>query len=119
LKKPAYQGTAAFGQTRLAPLRPRLRAQRHRPVPPRRAVSVSDVPPAAWRPIPGPALVEPAVCAAVQAQWQANKRHARPSRRGALDLLPGLLQCQPGGDAFYGKRLSPRARQGKPRAYAY
>jgi Recombinase zinc beta ribbon domain len=30
-----------------------------------------------------------------------------------------LLQCQHCGYAFYGKRLSPSARKGKPRAYAY
>jgi site-specific DNA recombinase len=94
LKNPAYQGTAAFGKTRLEPLRPRLRAQRHRPVQPRRAVSVSDVPPADWITIPVPALVEPAVFAAVQEQLQENKRHARQSRRGALYLLQGVLQCQ-------------------------
>ena len=118
LKHPASQGTAAFGKTRLEPLRPRLRAQRHRPMQPRRAVSVSDVPPEDWLPIPVPALVEPEVCAAVQAQWQENKRHARPSRRGALSLLQGLRQCQHCGYAFYGKRLSPSARKGHPRAYA-
>src|SRR5262249_14868024 len=61
LKNPAYQGAAAFGKTRLEPLRPRLRAQRNRPVQPRRAVSVRDVPPQDWLPIPVPALVEPAV----------------------------------------------------------
>jgi site-specific DNA recombinase len=33
-KNPAYQGPAAFGKTRLEPLRPRLRAQHHRPVQP-------------------------------------------------------------------------------------
>jgi len=119
LKNPAYQGAAAFGKTRLEPLRPRLRAQRHRPVQPRRAVSVRDVPPEDWIPIPVPALVEPAVFAAVQDQWRENKRHARQSRRGARYLLQGLLQCQHCGYAFYGKRLSPRARKGKPRAYAY
>src|SRR5215468_10363482 len=119
LKKPAYQGTAAFGKTRLEPLRPRLRAQRHRPVQPRHAVSVSDVPPEDWITISVPALVEPAVFAAVQEQLQENKRHARQSRRGALYLLQGLLQCQHCGYAFYGKRLSPSARKGKPRAYAY
>jgi site-specific DNA recombinase len=119
LKNPAYQGAAAFGKTRLEPLRPRLRAQRHRPVQPRRAVSVRDVPPADWIPIPVPALVEPAVFAAVQDQLRENKRHARQSRRGARYLLQGLLQCQHCGYAFYGKRLSPRARKGKPRAYAY
>src|SRR5499433_3589424 len=119
LKNPAYQGTAAFGKTRQEPLRPRLRAQRHRPVQPRRAVSTHDVPPEDWITIPVPALVEPEVFAAVQEQLQENKRHARQSHRGALYLLQGLLQCQHCGYAFYGKRLSPSARTGKPRAYAY
>jgi len=119
LKNPAYQGAAAFGKTRQEPLRPRLRAQRHRPVQPRRAVSMSAVPPEDWITIPVPALVEPAVCAAVQEQLRENKRHTRQSRRGALYLLQGLLQCHHCGYAFYGKRLSPSARKGKPRAYAY
>jgi len=119
LRNPAYQGTAAFGKTRLEPRRPRLRAQRNRPVQPRRAVSVSNVPPEDWIPIPVPALVEPEVFAAIEAQLQENKRHARQSRRGALYLLQGLLQCQHCGYAFYGKRLSPSARKGQPRAYAY
>jgi len=119
LKNPAYTGAAAFGKTRHGPLRNRLRAQRNRPVQPRRAVSISDVPPEEWITIPVPALVEPEVFAAVQEQLQENKRHARQSRRGALYLLQGLLQCQHCGYAFYGKRLSPSARKGKPRAYAY
>src|SRR6266852_695533 len=119
LKNPAYQGAAAFGKTRQGPLRPRLRAQRSRPMQPRRAVSINDVPPEDWITIPVPALVEPEVCAAVQEQLQENKRHARQSRRGALYLLQGLLQCQHCGYAFYGKRLSPSARKSKPRAYAY
>src|SRR2546428_38171 len=119
LKNPAYQGAAAFGKTRQEPLRPRLRAQRNRPVQPRRAVSTRAVPPEDWITIPVPALVEPEVFAASQVQLQENKRHARQSRRGALYLLQGLLQCQHCGYAFYGKRLSPSARKGKPRAYAY
>jgi site-specific DNA recombinase len=119
LKNPAYQGAAAFGKTRQGPLRPRLRAQRSRPMQPRRAVSINDVPPEDWITIPVPALVEPEVFAAVQEQLQENKRHARQSRRGALYLLQGLLQCQHCGYAFYGKRLSPSARKGKPRVYAY
>jgi site-specific DNA recombinase len=119
LKNPAYTGAAAFGKTRHGPLRPRLRVQRNRPVQLRRAVSISDVPPEEWLTIPVPALVEPAVFAAVQEQLQENKRHARQSSRGALYLLHGLLQCQQCGYAFYGKRLSPSARKGQPRAYAY
>ena len=112
-------GTAAFGKTRQEPLRPRLRAQRGRPRQPRRAMSTVDVPQEEWYPIPVPAIVEPEVVAAVQEQWQENRRHARQSRRGALYLLQGLLQCQHCGSAYYGKRLSPSARKGKPRAYAY
>ena len=119
LKNPAYMGTAAFGKTRQEPLRPRLRAQRGRVLQPRRAVSTVDVPPADWFPIPVPAMVEPEVFAAVQVQWQENRRHARQSQRGALSLLQGLVQCQQCGYAYYGKRLSPSARKGKPRAYAY
>src|SRR6266571_7047254 len=118
LKNPAYIGTAAFGKTRQEPLRPRLRAQRGRALQPRRAVSTVDVPPEDWFSIPVPALVDPEVFAAVQAQLQENRRHARQSQRGALYLLQGLLQCQHCGYAYYGKRLSPSARKGKSRAYA-
>ena len=119
LKNPASTGAAAFGKTRHGPVRPRRRAQRHRPVQPRRAVSISDVPPEEWITIPVLALVEPEVCAAVQEQVRETKRQARPSHRGALYVLQGVLQCQHCGYAFYGTRLSPRARKGKPRAYAY
>jgi site-specific DNA recombinase len=58
-KNPAYMGAAAFGKTRQGPLRPRLRAQRGRPVQPKRAVSSADVPPEEWLRIPVPAIVEP------------------------------------------------------------
>jgi site-specific DNA recombinase len=81
-KHPASRGVAAFGKTRQAPLRPRLRAQRGRPPHPRRAVSSVDVPPEDWFPLPVPAMVEPEGCAAVQEPWQANRRHARQSQRG-------------------------------------
>jgi site-specific DNA recombinase len=119
LKNPAYIGTAAFGKTRQEPLRPRLRAQRGRALQPRRAVSTVDMPSEDWFAIPVPAIVDPEVFAAVQAQLQENRRHARQSPRGALYLLQGLVQCQHCGYAYYGKRISPSARKGKPRAYAY
>lgn len=112
-------GTAAFGKTRQDPLRPRLRAQRGRTLQPRRAVSTVDVPREAWWSIPVPAIVEPEVFAVVQEQLRENQRHARQSQRGALYLLQGLVQCQQCGYAYYGKWLSPSARKGKPRAYAY
>jgi site-specific DNA recombinase len=118
LKNPAYRGMAAFGKTPQGPLRPRLRAQRGRPPPPRRAVSTRDVPQPEWITIPVPALVAPEGFAAVQEQLRDNQRHARQSRRGALYLLQGLGQCQHCGYAYYGKRLSSSARPGKLRAYA-
>jgi site-specific DNA recombinase len=119
LTHPAYTGTAAFGKTQQGPLRPRLRAQRGRPLQPRRTTSTYDVPPEEWLPIPVPALVDKAVFAAVQEQLQANKQHTRQSQRGARYLLQGLLQCQQCGYAFYGKPVSRKAAKGKPRTYAY
>jgi len=64
-------------------------------------------------------MVEPEVFAAVQEQLQENRRHARQSQRGARYLLQGVVQCQQCGYAYDGKRLSPSARKGQPRAYAY
>ena len=119
LKNPAYMGSAAFGKTRQGPLRPKLRAPRNRPAQPRRAMSDYEVPSTDWIHLAVPAIVEPAVFAAVQEQLQENRQHARQSRRGARYLLQGLLQCQHCGYAFYGKPLSPSARKGRPRAYAY
>jgi site-specific DNA recombinase len=116
LKHPAYKGTAAFGKTRQAPLRARLRAQRNRPLHPRRAVSVVDTPPEDWSPIPVPALADPAMFAAVQEQLQAKKHHARQSQWGARYLLQGLVQCQHCGYAFYGKPVSRKAAKGQVRA---
>src|SRR5712691_2114929 len=119
LHNPAYQGTAAFGKTRQGPLRPRLRAQRGRPSQPRRATADYGVPASEWLSIPVPALVDAGVFAAVQEQLQANRRHARQSRRGARYLLQGLVQCQQCGYAFYGKPISRPAAKGKTRTYAY
>ena len=99
LKNPAYQGTAAFGKTRLEPLRPRLRAQRNRPVQPRRAVSVSDVPPEDWIPIPVPALVEPEVFAAIEAPAAGKQTPCAPVAPGRLVsaarvvAMPALWLC--------------------------
>jgi site-specific DNA recombinase len=119
LHNPAYMGAAAFGKTRYEPLRPRLRAQRNRPLQPRRAISVRDVPPEEWLTIAVPALVEADLFGAVQAQLQENQRHARQSRRGARYLLQGLVQCHHCGYAFYGKPISRKAAKGHTRLYAY
>jgi site-specific DNA recombinase len=107
LKNPAYAGMAAFGKTRSGPLGPRLRAQRGRPLQPRRAVATRDTPPESWLHIPVPPLVDAALFATVQEQLQENRRHARQGLRGARYLLQGLACCAQCGYAFYGKAISP------------
>ena len=119
LRTPAYRGTAAFGKPRQGPPRPRLRAQRGRPLPPRRATAPVDMPREEWMTIPVPALVEPEVFAAVQEQRRDTQRHARRYRRGAKDLLQGLVSCKGCGYAYYGKGISHKAAKGRPRDYAY
>jgi site-specific DNA recombinase len=114
-RNPAYRGTAAFGKTRQGPWRPRLRAPHGRPRPPRRASSPVAVPRAAWRPIPGPAMVAPALFAAVQEPWRDQQRPARPYRRGATSLRQGLVSGQGCGSADDGQGSSPKAAKGRPR----
>src|SRR5262249_56989391 len=114
-----YQGTAAFGKTRTGPLRPRLRAQRSRPVQPRRAVSDYAVPREDWLFIPVPALIDEALYDAVQEQLAENRRRARQSQRGARYLLQGLLGCKVFGYAYYGKPLSPSTPKHRPPPHAH
>ncbi len=91
LKNPAYKGTAAFGKTSVEPLRPRLRAQRGRPMQPKRAVSTHEGHREKWMSIPVPALIDEALFEAVQDQLQENQQRARIGQRGARYLLQGLL----------------------------
>lgn len=119
LKNPAYKGTAAFGKTRQGPMRPRLRAQRGRPLQPRRPKSITDMPPAEWLLIPVPPLIDEALFESVQQQLQENRRRARQGKRGARYLLQGLLTCAQCGYAYYGKAISNKAAKGKTRNYAY
>jgi site-specific DNA recombinase len=119
LKNPAYKGQAAFGKTRVGPLRPRLREQRGRSLQPRRPVSTQDVPEEEWIFIPVPAIVDEALCDAVQAQLQENRQRARQRKRGARYLLQGLLVCAQCQYAYYGKAISNKAAKGKTRDYAY
>ena len=119
LKNPAYKGAAAFGKTRVMPLRPRLRAQRGRSLQPKKAYSTQDMPSDRWLSIPVPAIIDGALFAAVQEQLQENRVRARVSARGARYLLQGLIVCACCGYAYYGKPISPSARKGHERAYAY
>jgi site-specific DNA recombinase len=119
LHNPAYKGEAAFGKTVIEPLRPRLRAQRGRPLQPKHAYSHQDVPPEQWMSISVPALVDTALFDAVQEQLQENRQRARVPQRGAKYLLQGLIVCACCGYAYYGKGISPSGRKYHPRSYAY
>ena len=119
LKNPAYKGEAAFGKTKAGPLRPRLRAQRGKPIQPRSGVSTFDVPSEQWITIPVPALVEAALFDQVQQQLAENRHRARQRKRGARYLLQGLICCAQCGYGYYGKAVSNKAAKGKVRSYAY
>jgi site-specific DNA recombinase len=119
LKNPAYKGEAAFGKTAIEPLRPRLRAQRGRPLQPKRPYSHHAVPAEQWMSIPVPALVDADLFDSVAEQLQENQAHARVGQRGARYLLQGLLTCACCGYAYYGKQISPSARKHHERSYAY
>jgi site-specific DNA recombinase len=119
LNNPAYKGEAAFGKTAIEPLRPRLRAQRGRPLQPKHAYSHHDVPVEQWLHIPVPALVDAALFDAAQEQLQENRKRARVPQRGAKYLLQGLIVCACCGYAYYGKALSPSACKHHERSYAY
>lgn len=119
LRNPAYQGQAAFGKTRVGTLRSRLRAQRGRSLQPRRAHSTYDVPKEDWFNISVPPLIDADLFGAVQSQLEENRKRARSGKRGIRYLLQGLLVCAGCGYAYYGKALSPSARKGHPRDYAY
>jgi len=55
----------------------------------------------------------------VAEQLQENQQRARVQQRGARYLLQGLIVCSCCGYAYYGKPISPSARKGHDRSYAY
>jgi site-specific DNA recombinase len=119
LKNPAYKGQAAFGKTRIGPMRVRLRAQRNGSEQPRKAYSVYDVPKEDWITIPVPPIVSEELFAAVQEQLRENRSRARERKRGARYLLQGVLTCRRCWYAYYGKAISLATRRGNHRDYAY
>ncbi len=102
LRNPAYQGAAAFGKTRMGPLRPRLRAPRGHTLQPRRPTSSYGTPPEDWITIPVPPLVSSDLFATVQEQLQENRRRAKRSARCTDFLGQGLAVCTCCGYAYCG-----------------
>src|SRR5262249_34412545 len=101
LKNPAYQGTAAFGKTRVGPRQQRPRPLRGQPEHARRSYSTYRAEPEDQILIPVPALVEADLFAAVAEQLQENRQRRRQSARGARYLLQGLVVCPQCGHALY------------------
>ena len=119
LKNPAYKGAAAFGKTRMGPMRPRLRGGRNRHEQPRNGQSCYDTPTEEWISIAVPAIVEAELFDAVARQLEENQKRSRQGRRGARYLLQGLLQCKCCGYAYYGKQISRAGGKGQHRSYGY
>lgn len=118
LKKTAYQGSAAFGKTRMGERRKRPMPQRGHSKTPRRSGSTYDTPESEWISIPVPAIIDEALFEAVQEQLDANRQQASERKRGARYLLQGLVKCSCCGYAYYGKKVSRSSAKGKV-PYAY
>jgi site-specific DNA recombinase len=107
LTNPAYIGRAVLGRSRVVPAEPRLRSKgRHwRTVPKatRRVRGLREE----WIEVAVPALVEPAVFEAAQAQLDENRKRQRASRRGPRWLLQGLTVCRCCGYAYCARTLPP------------
>jgi site-specific DNA recombinase len=67
------------------------------------------VPREEWIEVPVPALIDPALFEAAQAQLSENRRRKRESDKGPRWLLQGLTVCRRCGYAYYGK-MAPRSR---------
>ena len=119
LRNTAYVGRAVFGRSRWVQAPPRLRPLRGHPQPARKPNSRVPVPREEWIEIPVPALVDPAVFEAAQAQLDENRRRRRELRRRPGWLLQGLVVCQRCGYAFYGKMARGRVGGRQPADYGY
>jgi site-specific DNA recombinase len=117
LKNPAYKGQAAFGKTRLGPMRPRLRGARGRSDQPSDGQSVFDTSAQEWISIAVPAIVEEQLFDTVDEQLKENQRRSRQRRDAARHLLQGLLACKCCGYAFYAKGGGPSGAKNKSRVY--
>lgn len=118
LKNPAYKGEAAFGKTKVVPMRPRIRPQKHSHEQPKNAYSIETVPKDQWVLITVPALIDINLYDEVQKQLEENRRRARVSKRGAKYLLQGLLVCRHCRYSYYGKPVRNK-RGDKIDSYAY
>jgi site-specific DNA recombinase len=120
LQNPTYKGEAAYERTQSVPWRRlALRAAKHHSEHPHQSASVEPRAAEEWITIPTPALVEPALFAALQEQLAENRRRTRERRHGASALLQGLLVCGACGYAFSSRTTRYHTRDGHARARTY
>jgi site-specific DNA recombinase len=118
LMNTAYIGRAIYGHSRYLPARPRLRPIRGHPHPSPRPTARVAVPREEWIEVPVPALVDPAVFQAAQAQLIENRQRKRDQWRGPRWLLQGLTVCRRCGYAYYGK-TAPKAKHDRAKGEYY
>jgi site-specific DNA recombinase len=118
LMNTAYIGRAIYGHSRYLPARPRLRPIRGHPHPSPRPTARVAVPREEWIEVPVPALVDPAVFEAAQAQLIENRQRKRDQWRGPRWLLQGLTVCRRCGYAYYGK-TAPKAKHDRAKGEYY
>jgi len=119
LAHPAYVGEATFGRQRSVPWQKPQRPRHGCPEFPRIPCRRVPVPEAEWIHIPCPALVDRAQFEIVRELLKQNKDRARARRKGASNLLQGLLACQQCGYAYTHRLKRTKDAKGVDRAYRY
>ncbi|WCR59219.1 MAG: Transposon gamma-delta resolvase [Wolbachia endosymbiont of Ctenocephalides felis wCfeF] len=92
LKNPVYKGQAAYGKTKIGPVKLEVKSQLNTAR--RRKYSITYTDKENWIYIPVPRIVEEALFDAVQEQLAENRRRVRVQKRKATFLLQGLIVCQ-------------------------
>ncbi|WCR59221.1 MAG: Transposon gamma-delta resolvase [Wolbachia endosymbiont of Ctenocephalides felis wCfeF] len=110
LENPIYKGQAAYGRTKLCPVKPKLRPQRN--VASQQKYSRTRTDKKDWIYIPVPRIVEEALFDAVQEQLAENRKRVRAQRRKATYLLQSLVVCQRCRYACCGVCFAGRRRGG-------
>jgi len=121
LQNPVYQGTAAYGKTRMTSRtrKSRPRPPRGRPAQPRRSKTAIAVDQREWVLVSAPAIVDKSLFAAAQEQLRENRTRARLGLRRPGYLLQGLICCALCGYAFYGKTTRQRGRGHRMKDFQY
>jgi site-specific DNA recombinase len=103
LRNPAYMGEAHYNKVHNVPPRPRLRPRRGVSDFPRHPTGKAPTPSAEQIPIAVPAIVEPALFAAVQERLAEHRKHPGQVAQRPRYLLSGLVVCQRCGYAYRGR----------------